>query len=137
MWNKSPRKSRLDSFEISIELNRTFKLQEIDMMNIRLIVYVFLLTTAFEPSFASKAVAEIPEPECLTNYGSDSKTACGYNCEKSFIGGKVACAEWPEGKCEAGYDTVACGPPAPDNWHEKYDDSSDCQKDSDSERLTE
>ena len=96
------------------------------MKNTQLTVSTIFLTVVCISSVSiSKATAQIPEPECITTYSGDGATACGYDCEKSADGEKVACAEWPEGKCESGFHTVACGPDAPDGWHEKYEENAE------------
>lgn len=106
------------------------------MNNIKSIVSVILFTTGLWISTSTSKVAaeKIPEPECLTAYGADEETACGYNCKKSGDGNRVACAEWPEGKCEAGFNSVSCGPPAPYDWQDRYENSSDYDRDEDYDR---
>jgi hypothetical protein len=105
-------------------------------MKITTIVFALLFTTSTGVlNLGSQAGAEVPEPECVTaNYGGSNESACGYNCEISGDGNQAECAEWPEGKCEAGYNSVACGPPAPDNWQDNYQNSEldrDCDCDCD------
>ena len=108
----------------------------IKMKNIRITILLTLLASLSIFTSVDKTTAEeIPEPECLTAYdGADDETACGYDCEKSGDGNSVACADWPEGKCEAGYSSVACGPPAPYDWQERYETSSDDDRDRDRDR---
>lgn len=101
------------------------------MNSIKTTIYLILFSSLYLPFTATKVVAEIPEPECVSVSLLNEETACGYNCEKSFDGRQVACAEWPEGKCEATSSSVACGPPAPDNWQEKYESSSNSERDRD------
>lgn len=85
-----------------------------------LLPLLFLSIGAIIPTSILKANArEIPEPECKSaSMGDDS--ACGYHCKDSGDGRKVACAEWPGGKCESDWRTVSCGPPAPENWARDY-----------------
>ena len=101
------------------------------MKKFKTAIYLILFTTGFCLPSATKVVAEIPEPECVSTYGSTGETVCGYNCEKSGDGEHIACAEWPDGICKDAFSSVACGPPAPDNWHEKYETSSSSDRDRD------
>ena len=92
------------------------------MKRISSIVTTLLLSTSLNLStLISQASAEIPEPECINTF---EETACGYNCRMSNDGRKAACAEWPGGKCTSSLRTVACGPPAPNNWTRDYQDDN-------------
>ena len=105
------------------------------MKNIKTAIYLVLFTTSLCLPFSvlKLAAEEIPEPECITATLGE-ETACGYNCEESGDGDRVTCAEWPEGKCEASYSSVTCGPPAPDNWQDEYESSSDYDRIRDRDR---
>ena len=93
------------------------------MKNIQLIVSTFFFTVGFVTStLLPKATAEIPEPECKDG---TRESACGYNCILSGDGSVAGCAEWPGGKCSWQLSSVSCGPPAPDNWQDEYESSSD------------
>ena len=98
------------------------------MKNIKTAILLTLLATCLSTftSIGKATAEEIPEAECLTAYdGANDETACGYNCEKSGNGNTVACADWPDGTCKAGYSSVACGPPAPSDWQEQYQSRND------------
>ena len=100
------------------------------MKNIKSIIYATLFFTGFSiPNLGLKAFAEIPEPECVTALFGGNETACGYDCEISGDGYQAECADWPEGKCKAGWDSVSCGPSAPDNWQEEYESRGDYNRD--------
>ncbi len=78
----------------------------------------------------------IPEPECKDGLLASDSSACGYNCKRSGDGRKVACAEWPGGKCEPSYRSVSCGPPAPENWARDYRESDyDWRNSNDKDKL--
>ncbi|HEY9701965.1 MAG TPA: hypothetical protein V6C58_05945, partial [Allocoleopsis sp.] len=62
----------------------------------------------------------IPQAKCLSDYGI---TKCGYNCVADY--GKIACADWPGGVCQAAYGDIVCGPPAPNNWPALYNQNND------------
>lgn len=95
------------------------------MKSIQSIVSTLLLSTNLIAStLISKASAQnIPESDCIKAILGG--TACGYDCKVSGDGREAACAEWPEGRCRAAFETVSCGPPAPDNWTSNYDDDDD------------
>lgn len=97
---------------------------------------LFISMGATVPNFTLTANARgIPEPECKSaSMGDDS--ACGYHCKDSGDGRKVACAEWPGGKCESDWRSVSCGPPAPENWARDYRQSDyDWRNSSDKDKL--
>lgn len=50
--------------------------------------------------------ARIPDPICSTAFG---QIACGYQC--AATGGKIACAQTPEGTCRAEQDKATCWDP--------------------------
>ena len=101
------------------------------LKNTQLIFSLSLLSTSLLiPASISKATAQIPEPECKEAL---NEPACGYNCERSNDGRVAACAEWPGGKCTKNISSVTCGPPAPDNWQDEYESSSNYDSDRDRE----
>ena len=99
--------------------------------NISLVVYTFFLSSLAISTSVPKAIAEIPEPECQEAVG---ESACGYNCELSGDGMIARCADWPGGKCLSRLSNVACGPPAPVGWEDRYESSDNFDLDRDRNR---
>lgn len=62
------------------------------MKSLQLIISLLFVSTSLltSTSIFKASAEEIPEPECKQ---SVNNTACGYNCDISDNGQKVACAE--------------------------------------------